>query len=106
MLNFFRKKSKVEHVPMTIGTPVPNFVKSKVFPLCIEIPLYTSDNRYVVTVAITDFEFLPELIIWGQRYFIKGPDGNYREAFTFQALHTVPGHLRADGGMMFVKDES
>jgi hypothetical protein len=45
-----------------------------------EVDLFTHDGLFVSTVPILPFIVLPEILIWGSRFFILRADGKYREA--------------------------
>lgn len=47
------------------------------------IELHTRDGGYVTTVQVPTFSPPPDVIVWGQRMFMRGEDGKYREAFTY-----------------------
>jgi hypothetical protein len=36
----------------------------------IEVKLYTRDGHYVSTVLIPPFQKMPEVILWGERFFL------------------------------------
>lgn len=53
------------------------------------IRLTTKDGRFVTTVEIPPMGPLPEIIVWGERYFIYKTPGiphTYREGFAVVAL--------------------
>jgi hypothetical protein len=51
--------------------------------------LFTSDRRFVKDVEILPFNTPPDLLVWGERFFILDKDTNgfvqpeYLEAFSF-----------------------
>jgi len=42
--------------------------------------LYTSDGRHVGDVLTPPFASPPQLLVWGERFFIRRDDGRYYEA--------------------------
>ncbi len=55
----------------------------------IEIDLYTTDGRYVVTVRVPDFDLEREVIVHGSKVYRRDPDlaRHFREV---AAYFTVP----------------
>lgn len=51
----------------------------------IEVELYTTDGRYVVTVLVPDFSKPADVIVWGSRVFRADADleRHYREVFCY-----------------------
>ncbi len=45
-----------------------------------ETVLYTNDDRIVVSVQTPPWVRPPELLIWGERFFLLREDGTYTEA--------------------------
>jgi len=45
-----------------------------------ETVLYTNDGHLVATVQTPIWRTKPELLIWGERFFILREDGGYTEA--------------------------
>jgi len=54
----------------------------------IEINLHTKDCIFVASVFVTQFlpGQEPDVILWGNRCFIRRGDGLYREGFAVTAL--------------------
>lgn len=59
----------------------------------IEIKLYTKSGGYVETVYIPPFNEMPDVIIWGERFFVLFNTENleYRECFAATAVVTQFG---------------
>lgn len=51
--------------------------------------LYTKEGEYVVTVLVPPFNPPSEVVIWGIRIFVRNVDGEYREGFSYSAVHDV-----------------
>ncbi len=43
-------------------------------------PLYTNDGKFVCDVPTLPWAKEPELLFWGERFFILREDGRYTEA--------------------------
>ena len=58
----------------------------------IETKLLTRDGEYVTTVRVLPFTPMPEVIQWGERYFVRQGDDNghdtpeYREGMLWPAI--------------------
>jgi hypothetical protein len=46
----------------------------------VETNLYTNNGGFVATVQTPPWKFKPELLMWGERFFLLRQDGNYTEA--------------------------
>ena len=44
-----------------------------------EVMLYTRDGGYVATVLTVPFQLMPEMLNWGQRFFVRETDEKYVE---------------------------
>jgi hypothetical protein len=51
----------------------------------IDTPLLTRTGEYVTTVAVPPFALPAEIISWGLRFFVRQPDGEYREALVWSS---------------------
>jgi hypothetical protein len=47
------------------------------------VDLFTGDGGLVATIKVPPFHPMPEVIIWGQRFFVRQPDGQYREGMAW-----------------------
>lgn len=48
-----------------------------------KVKLWTSNGGYVTTVDVPNFVPMPEVLVWGQRFFTRESDIRYKEAFTY-----------------------
>lgn len=53
------------------------------------VELLTKEGDVVVTVKILPFNAPPEMIVWGQRIFVRRETGKYHEGFAVVAIDTV-----------------
>lgn len=54
----------------------------------IKVRLYTRDNAYVTTVELLPFiGEMPDVILWGERVFVKNAKGQYIEGFCAIAMN-------------------
>lgn len=58
------------------------------------IDLFTRDGGFVANVPFLPYKFMPEAILWGQRFFIRREDGKYYEGFVH---FVVPPHQETPG---------
>ena len=45
--------------------------------------LYTQAGDFVVEVELPPFNQWPDVLVWGERFFIVNGQASYREAFTY-----------------------
>lgn len=50
-----------------------------------KIALFTRDERFVAKALLPPFKPMPEVVVWGERFFVRSDDddSHYYEAFTF-----------------------
>lgn len=60
------------------------------------IQLLTSDGHYVAWVEIIRFQVKPDVVIWGDRVFRRGPSDAYAEVFAVVSLTPSPGLVREE----------
>ena len=51
----------------------------------IDVDLLTRDGSHVTTVKLPPFQVPPEIIRWGERFFVRCQDGTYREGLVWVA---------------------
>lgn len=54
-----------------------------------EVTLRTRDKQYVTRVKVLPFLSFPEIIMWGERFFLRETDAVYNEASIYCAV-TIP----------------
>jgi len=47
----------------------------------VQVRLTTSDGHYVATVDVLPMRPMPDVLLWGARYFLRVTDEHYREVF-------------------------
>ena len=52
----------------------------------LAVTLYTRDGREVTQVTMPPFLYPPEVILWGERYFVRRDDGRYYEGMCWPIL--------------------
>jgi hypothetical protein len=85
------------HEMLLLGLPSSASVRRrKDCPLMINIRLAIRDGGHVVDVQIPPFLALPEVIVWGERFFsfhheITTPDENARAEYREVFVYWIPG---------------
>jgi hypothetical protein len=59
-------------------------------PVHIPTMLFTRTGKLVTEVLVPPFQLPAEIIVWGERFFVRTPQGEYREGMPWFA-YDVPG---------------
>lgn len=63
----------------------------------IKIELQTWETDFVAIVEILEFQILPELIVWGQRFFIRWKESNTKIPVYCEARRFAVSFTRSPG---------
>jgi hypothetical protein len=53
--------------------------------------LFTRTGAFVVEVLVPPFQLPAEVIVWGERFFVRNAEGEYREGLAYFAHDVKPG---------------
>lgn len=65
--------------------------------LFTKVKLFTCSGGFVADILMPPYGIGPELLIWGQRFFIRRGDNTYRESEFSTAVWTKDEHERMHG---------
>lgn len=46
----------------------------------VRVKLFTAEGGFVSEVEILDYVVPPTILVWGERFFVRNAQGEYREA--------------------------
>jgi hypothetical protein len=64
------------------------------------MPIYTNDGKFVANILVPPWKIPPEMLVWGERFFIRRKNGDYTEALG--SMHVLPRTAIEDMGTPYM----